>query len=139
MSTQPQGQEGWRADDSTFGARLALVRQRMGWGNVKEAALACGLAVESWRNWERDGRQPRDYVDVCRAISTRTGLRCLGIPDTLHSLRHLCLTEACRVGGLRVAQEIAGHASSSTTAPYTKVARTDLREVMREVARRLAS
>lgn len=66
-------------------------------------------------------------------------LRCLNIPDTLHSLRHLCLTEACRVGGLRVAQEIAGHASSSTTAHYTKVARTDLREVMHEVARRLAS
>lgn len=64
---------GWRPDDSSFGARLALVRQRMGWGNVKEAALACGLPVESWRNWERDGREPRSYIAVCQKISERTG------------------------------------------------------------------
>lgn len=66
-------ERGWRPDDTTFGARLALVRQHMGWGNVKEAALACGLPVASWRNWERDGRQPRDYVAVCMKISERTG------------------------------------------------------------------
>lgn len=72
MSTQPV--VGWRPDDSEFGARLALIRQRMGWGNVKEAALACGLPVESWRNWERDGRIPRDFVAVCKAISDRTGV-----------------------------------------------------------------
>ena len=64
---------GWVASDDTFGARLALVRQRMGWGNVKEAAIACGLPVESWRNWERDGRLPRDLFSVCRAVSERTG------------------------------------------------------------------
>ena len=55
MTTAPT-EQGWVADDSEFGARLALIRQRMAWGNVKEAALACGLPVESWRNWERDGR-----------------------------------------------------------------------------------
>lgn len=71
MSTQPV--VGWGPDDAEFGARLALVRQRMGWGNVKEAALACGLPVESWRNWERDGRKPRDYIAVCQKISARTG------------------------------------------------------------------
>lgn len=64
---------GWTADDATFGARLALVRQRMGWGNVKEAALACGLPAESWRTWERDGVQPRRVVDVAAAIADRTG------------------------------------------------------------------
>lgn len=64
---------GWVADDSSFGARLALIRQRMGWGNVKEAALGCGLPVESWRGWERDGRMPRDIVTTCRRISDRTG------------------------------------------------------------------
>lgn len=72
MTTQP-GARGWTADDSTFGARLALVRQRMGWGNVKEAAVGCGLPVESWRNWERDGRLPRDLIGVGRSISSRTG------------------------------------------------------------------
>lgn len=73
MSTQPIS-HGWRPDDTSFGARLALVRQRMGWGNVKEAALACGQPVESWRSWERDGRQPRDYMRICGAISERTGV-----------------------------------------------------------------
>ena len=65
---------GWVPDASTFGARLALIRQRMGWGNVKEAALACGLPVESWRNWERDGRQPRDYMRICQVIAERSGV-----------------------------------------------------------------
>jgi hypothetical protein len=72
MTTQPVT-PGWVADDGTFGARLALIRQRMGWGNVREAALACGLPVESWRGWERDGRLPRDLITVGRAISSRTG------------------------------------------------------------------
>ena len=71
MTAQPT--QGWTPTDATFGARLALVRQRMGWGNVKEAALACGLPVESWRNWERDGRTPRDFIEVCRRVSTATG------------------------------------------------------------------
>ena len=64
---------GWVADDATFGARLALVRQRMAWGNVKEAADACGVPVESWRRWERDGRPPRDVVEVAGLIADKTG------------------------------------------------------------------
>lgn len=43
----------------------------MGW-NAKEAALACGLPAQSWRNWEA-GKRPHDYIDVCRKIATRTG------------------------------------------------------------------
>jgi hypothetical protein len=66
-------ERGWVPTASDFGARLALVRQHMGWGNVQEAALACGLPVSSWRNWERDNRQPRDYMGACRAIASRTG------------------------------------------------------------------
>jgi transcriptional regulator with XRE-family HTH domain len=50
--------EGWIPDDSTLGARLALVRQRMGW-NIKEAAIACAIAPESWRRWEADRTEPR--------------------------------------------------------------------------------
>lgn len=63
---------GWRPDDSTFGARLAMVRQRMAWGNVKEAATACGLPAESWRTWERDNVQPRNIVEVAALIAERT-------------------------------------------------------------------
>lgn len=74
-NTTPGGADlpdNWRADASTFGARLALVRQRLGWGNVKEAAVACGLPAESWRTWERDGTTPRDTAAVARKIADRT-------------------------------------------------------------------
>jgi hypothetical protein len=63
----------WIPGDDSFGARLALVRQRMGWGNVAEAAQACGIPVPSWRNWERDGRLPRNIVDIASVIAERTG------------------------------------------------------------------
>lgn len=65
--------EAWVPDASTFGARLALVRQRMGWGNVKRAAEECGLPVQSWRTWERDGVTPNRLVTIAMAIATRTG------------------------------------------------------------------
>ena len=64
---------GWIADDSTFGARLALVRQRMGWTNVKEAATACGLPAENWRRWERGETEPRRIVTIAMTIATRAG------------------------------------------------------------------
>ena len=64
--------EPWIPDSSSFGARLALVRHAHGW-NVKEAALACGIAVQSWRNWE-EGRRPQDLLDACRKISSATGV-----------------------------------------------------------------
>lgn len=62
--------ESWVPDD-TFGARLAQIRQHFGW-NVKEAAFACGIKVQSWRNWE-NGRLPRDYEAACNTIATHTG------------------------------------------------------------------
>lgn len=65
--------QAWIPDDSTFGARLALIRQRMGWGNVKLAAEACGLPPESWRTWERDGVEPRGLNRIAKKISERTG------------------------------------------------------------------
>ena len=73
MSTQPTPEESWIPSTDTFGARLALVRWRMGW-NQKEAALACGLSQASWRGWELDGRGPRDLADVAARISARTGV-----------------------------------------------------------------
>lgn len=61
---------GWVPEDS-FGARLALVRQRMGW-NVLQAATACGQNDDSWRGWER-GASPRKLHWVCRDIADATG------------------------------------------------------------------
>lgn len=64
-------EQGWTVDDSTFGARLALVRQRMSW-NIKEAARECGVPAASWGTWE-NGAMPRRYTEICRLISGRTG------------------------------------------------------------------
>lgn len=61
--------EPWVPED-TFGSRLALVRQAMKW-NVKEAAEACGLNDQSWRNWE-EGKRPRDLLDVAHKIAEAT-------------------------------------------------------------------
>src|SRR5258707_106817 len=65
--------EPWVPSDSTFGARLALVRQKMGWGNVKVAAVECGLPVETWRTWERDNVEPKRLLVIAMAIASRTG------------------------------------------------------------------
>lgn len=65
---------GWVPDLSSFGARLALVRQAMGWGNVKQAAQLCGIPVETWRTWERDGMTPRAYINACMKIAGVTGV-----------------------------------------------------------------
>lgn len=61
----------WVPDDSTLGARLALIRQRMGW-NITEAAKACGVPPENWRLWEA-GRQPRNFITMAMLIAGRTG------------------------------------------------------------------
>lgn len=68
MSTQ-----GWVPDDSTFGARLALVRQRMGW-NIKEAGVACVISPESWRRWEAGKTEPKSYMSICMRIAGVTGV-----------------------------------------------------------------
>lgn len=64
-------EQGWTADDSTFGARLALVRQRMQW-NIKEAARECGVPAATWGLWE-SGSMPRDREGTCQKIADRTG------------------------------------------------------------------
>jgi len=65
---------GWVPPVDTLGARLALVRQHMGWGNVKEAAESCGVPVQSWRTWERDGGIPRDILRIAKRVSAVTGV-----------------------------------------------------------------
>lgn len=60
-------------DDSTFGARLAMVRQRRGW-NMKEAARAAGVPHMSWVGWETRGMSPRRYAQVTQQISEAAGV-----------------------------------------------------------------
>lgn len=73
VASESRGTEPWTANDATFGARLALIRQHQRWGNLKEAAIACGIPVESWRAWERDSVLPRRYLDICAQIAAATG------------------------------------------------------------------
>ncbi|WP_148310176.1 helix-turn-helix domain-containing protein, partial [Nocardia otitidiscaviarum] len=63
----------WVPQLDTFGARLAVLRHKMGW-NAKEAAAACGFAQASWRDWEINGRLPRDLPGVCQQIENATGV-----------------------------------------------------------------
>lgn len=72
MTTPELATDSWVPDDLTFGARLALIRQRMGW-NVKEAALACGLPAQSWRGWEIGGREPHRRTTIAMTIAAKTG------------------------------------------------------------------
>jgi len=62
--------DAWVPQDS-FGARLALIRQRFGW-NVSEAAQACGIANATWQKWER-GASPRKIEEKARQIADRCG------------------------------------------------------------------
>lgn len=71
MTAQETG--GWIADDATLGARLALVRQHEGWNNLKEGAVACGVAPSSWRTYERDSGNPRRYLEFCQRVSYVSG------------------------------------------------------------------
>lgn len=62
----------WIPTADPFGARLALIRQKMQW-NLKEASIECGFTINQWASWEA-GRMPRGYQDVCQQISKRTGV-----------------------------------------------------------------
>lgn len=62
--------DGWVPED-TFGARLALIRQRNGWNTI-EAARVCGLNDQSWRNWEA-GTMPRNEQRTAAKIAKASG------------------------------------------------------------------
>lgn len=66
----PTTVEPWVPED-TFGDRLARIRRRMSW-NVSEAATACGVSHQSWRNWEAGGL-PRDLYETAHGIAEATG------------------------------------------------------------------
>ena len=56
---------GWIPDADSFGARLALIRQQLGWGNVKEAALACGRAALAFLRGHAEGSGRAAAVGFC--------------------------------------------------------------------------
>jgi transcriptional regulator with XRE-family HTH domain len=62
----------WIPDTSNLGARLALVRWRMGW-NLKEAERECNLTQNTWGGYE-SGRAPRNLLEVVNRIVLRCGV-----------------------------------------------------------------
>lgn len=75
----------------------------------------------SGRCWRRErGRGPVLPVHVSQMCNRY--LHAIGIPDTLHSLRHRVATQAYdATGDLRMVADLMGHASTSTTQVYTRV------------------
>lgn len=69
MTTNPTRNEetAWIPDTSSFGARLALVRWKMGW-NIAEAERECGTTQNLWANWEA-GSMPRQLVEIVTKIA----------------------------------------------------------------------
>lgn len=58
--------------EDRFGIRIAVVRAARGW-NITQAGEACGIKPENWRLWEKTGRHPQNYEEVCRKIASGSG------------------------------------------------------------------
>lgn len=109
----------WVPNDATFGARLALIRQRMGWGNVKKAAEECRLPVQSWRTWERDGVIPRNVLTISMGIAGKTGCDFLWLvhgPDRGATIRSTSYVPGARlvaaVGQMATRRQSTGHTTT---------------------------
>lgn len=131
--SEAQTERGWTPDDATFGARLALIRQRMGWGNVKKAADECGLPVETWRTWERDGVVPNRLVTIAMTIATKTGCDYLWL---VHGPARGGAMPIGRYGRRpRVVATVAGQAAAGPVSLDTMRPVTQTRPVPAKVAR----
>jgi site-specific recombinase XerC len=85
---------------------------------------AAGLPARGWVAPRRDGKPGHTSAGLVSRLCNEHLHDC-GITATLHKLRHRFLTEAYRESqDLLAVQELAGHASPATTAPYVKVAGT---------------
>lgn len=65
---QPEPAAGAWVPEDTFGARLALVRQKMHW-NYEQAGALCGISSENWRQWEKGERRPQKMEAICHKIA----------------------------------------------------------------------
>lgn len=83
---------------------------------------AAGLPSSGWCFPRLDG-QPGHVTPHVVSHVCCTYLHDLGIPDTLHSLRHRFGTRllAAAEGNIRVVQDTLGHGSLATTAVYTRI------------------
>jgi len=108
------------------------VGSQVGWLRVRRAAAgeAAYLVNRRGRRWELRSLD-RLFGELVRAA---------GVPGrpTIHALRHLAITGWAEVGNLRDAQELARHASMSTTAGYVHPSEGRLRAVADRAAAEVA-
>lgn len=65
---------GWVPDDSTFGARLAMIRFQKGWGGAVVAGDRTNVRPETWRAWENGtNKNPRNYEEIVAKIARKSG------------------------------------------------------------------
>jgi len=113
-------------------------------GNLRAAIGTLGRAV--WREEVRRGELPAFWCGAARRrLTTRqvesiiraASLRCLGRPVHPHVLRHTFGTRIERVAGIRVAQELLGHADIRTTQLYCHPNHEDLQRAVDAAGRRV--
>ena len=84
------------------------------------AELLPALPIHGWVFRRADGRGHLTPDHLQHIVNDF--LHSLGIPDTLHTLRHRFLTAALdATGNVRTVQELAGHKDLASTAIYTRV------------------
>lgn len=99
------------------------------WPTIAASLAPSGAA---WRRVRGSG--PVLPIHVSRACNKH--LRSLGIPDTLHSLRHRVATLTCEeTGDIRLVQEFLGHLDPKTTSIYTRVTPAKIAAALAELPR----
>ena len=97
---------------------------------ILESLRAYGMPNRGHVFRRRDGQTGPPTAQSVSILGNRY-LHSLGIPDTMHSLRHRAITELYRLcTDIRVAQTFAGHSSPQTTAGYAAYCPDTLRDAV---------
>ena len=104
------------ASDATKGRRERYVPM----SDFVLAELTPVLPARGWVFRRADGRRPLSPDHLQHIVNGY--LHSLGIPETLHQLRHRFATEALEAcGNVRTVQDLLGHKDLASTAIYTRV------------------
>jgi site-specific recombinase XerD len=138
--------EAARSDISDIDLRSGVLLVRNGKGRKDRVVPICGAAAAALSLYLTESRPELAIgIDVALFLSRdgarlgAAGLRArihyygrrLRLQLTPHALRHTCATHLLRGGAdLRHVQALLGHRRLTTTALYTRVAITDLRDVL---------
>jgi integrase/recombinase XerC len=109
------------AADATKGGRERVVPMSA----FVRAELVPVLPASGWVFTRRDGRPGPNTATLVSCVACQY-LHSVGIPETLHQLRHRFATQAYAVSrDIRVVQELMGHDDPATTAGYAAFSDAD--------------